>query len=721
MPPLSPTRFNNTPLAGRSAGQSKLVIPWLPLVRQFVLLFASTVMKHVAAGQLLRNVGRHLEEEGLGDNTLCLTETFQGYDPPLIQCNDSWRDIDRLVSSCDDILDEEGSWIENRQSLREAARHNGESLLSLLLLLIHKVLRTHGTKAATAILEHCRDRWRAALLEAKAASKEVSHNDIKKIKQLLGTVRNLKKKYPYTNQFGQTFPNVRLGFLLSDQDRRNIRSIVKLNNELQQRRFEILRRQEWILLCEWLLGEQGTAGAIQTLESEIQKHRATLKAISEGIERAFANAATPPPKVNEIQLISRLNQTLDREGGDTVADYFYQMAEQAGVTPKLVAAAILKQGLKFQNESHHPSSWTTFSPIDVVRSLVKYVRRCLGYYSDDVDVDPDEPKTPLDFMAQLSVTSPALHSRLKHAIVPWIEQSKPYAEFPVMQGVKPLTAKFLYCYPNDRSAWTSLLGPGYEFAESDYADGYCLSNPFVAILLQVQFGAPVVAMKEYLRACAIACRSEKELNVPPHLDRYQCPEMRLLAERVRDFVDCRQLLHAALSIHTVRKLPSGQLTLSRMDSRVADVFSRVFWEPAEQPAETLHHLHRRDSRFASTLVRLFPTQADLSDMLRSLKRDDSASKLVCELVRRDVLEELDGRYRINTKFDCQPLDIPRSLIKATRGPLVGLTDEQFISELHKNDQLYCLLFFAVFDAHLRGQLSVNQVPASIVESNRILS
>jgi len=710
----SPAHYAKPPLSGRSAGVARLTVPFYQLQRQFVAQFAIKVVKYINRGQLLADVQSFLEENGFVHSTIAMRELFQGYEHRPAQCDYSRNSIDQVQALAEDLSADDGAWREYSSVLHDAAMSQCTMLLSNLSVLMAKTMRSNGQGAVQQIANAIREKLRFELQELSESNLEVPLHDLQKMKQQLGYVRNLHTKCSWPVKLIRSFlPSHRIGFLYSHAVKRTILSLAKSVNSVQKDRFAIQCQRERIKALQYLLGTDGEPGALADIESAANRLDSVFRAIHGSLTAEFDALAAAPPSAIEIRLISQINEKLDPTSAETLYDLFMQLAAHVGCTPKKIAAAIFKKGLRLKGETRTPSDWLDLDPTQVSRGLLKLIERQFGC-TDDVILHPTEPVTVADHLAQLSLLHPRLKRRLLQAIPQLLDRSKPYAEFAPMHEVEEIVQKFLYCFPEHRKMWVRLLSG--DVAESSNASQYAMKHPYQIELLQVRVGGCIGSMPSFLRASVAACLAERDGTIPAHLDRHELPEMRLLDQRVREIADCRTLFNSGRSIEAISPVKdASRFALSRPDSRVHDAFAPRQWVAAELPAETIQHLLLNDARLTGFLVRTFPQQSDLGDVLRFYKNEDSALKLVEELVGRNVLIDVGGLYHVNATFTSLPMDAPRQIVRSKRGPLVGLSEQEFISELFKNDQLYCLVFFAVHDAFLLGQLSANHTPASVVE------
>ena len=717
----SPAVYESVPLSGRSAGVASLRLPFFMLQQQFVRYFAKKTLKYVARGQSLDDVRGYLLDAGFFPSSLAMEDALVGHEPTPVKFDLSWASIDKIRQSATDLCDEGGLWREHRSTIRDAIRSQCESILSSLRMLLATTLQTCGQSAALQVVAEFRKQLRQGQQDQLSLDLEVRQEDVRKLKQYTTLARNLEKKCGVVAKtMRQYSPKRSISFFLSQVSKKNLQTLVKLADTIQSGRYEMLCREEKLRAFEHLLGRNGEPGALSQVESGILEQQQTFQRVLDFLQSDIQSLKSRKASAIVIDLLDDLNQTLDLDGGETVAQFLLQISARAGCTPKRVAAFIMKDGIRLGKEMRRPADWSSFNPSEIVRVLTTLVKRILGCADDDVVLHPEEPVTPSDHMAQLTLLHPVLTRRLQHAVSQVAERSRPFANFGNLSGVIENVHPFLYCFPKDRAEWREVFIGKLTFDEIEHADAYAMPHPYEVSVLQIQVAASIGAMPEYHRACAAACLAERTGKIPSHIDRQQLPEQRYLRNRVRTIEDCEAVFKAGRIIDAIRIVTQDKFTLNRKDSRIDSVFAPRLWDMAELSAETLYHLLRNDVRFSSFLMRLFPDQYDLSDELRVLKKDDSALALVNELVSRKILIDIGGRYRVNATFSGPPMGAPRAMVTSKRGPLTGLTEQEFVSELFRNDQLYCILFFAVKDAYLLGHLSQNQTPPSAVEFARSL-
>ena len=121
----------------------------------------------------------------------------------------------------------------------------------------------------------------------------------------------------------------------------------------------------------------------------------------------------------------------------------------------------------------------------------------------------------------------------------------------------------------------------------------------------------------------------------------------------------------------------------------------------------------RSPQVLDWLVAAFPERPDLHTAALRLAQepDDRANLVAAELVQLGILRPgLKGHYLLNSRPEPgEP--VPEGLFRRSPGPVAGLSREDFVAELHRNDELYTAVFWPVWSAFLAGKISPADAPA----------
>jgi hypothetical protein len=352
------------------------------------------------------------------------------------------------------------------------------------------------------------------------------------------------------------------------------------------------------------------------------------------------------------------------------------------------------------------------------------VARYLGADDPAAPLDIRQPRTALEHAAAITPVHPALLPLVKRLVQDWVARSRPYAKAHDLRGASALGLTFLHCYPPDRRHWEErLLGqvpylvPAGGPAE---ADAYQTGHPYVAVLTQFAYAAPLGALESLPKWFHQLNREKKAGNRPIH-DPAAWPELRLLHERPDDSEDSEHLFQAACHAGVIGPLPGDAARLV-LRKKCYPWIARLFapeLRQAEWKTASFFHRQLGSPGFVAFLESAFADGTTLGEAARRLAREHDSRRVASELVEFGVVEAdaAGQRYRVLCPPDFPAA--PAELFRVTT-PLRGLGRAELIAALHGNDDLYNVVFWGVADALDLGAVSANDLPPFLAEYVRAL-
>jgi hypothetical protein len=115
----------------------------------------------------------------------------------------------------------------------------------------------------------------------------------------------------------------------------------------------------------------------------------------------------------------------------------------------------------------------------------------------------------------------------------------------------------------------------------------------------------------------------------------------------------------------------------------------------------------------------FLQASDFAAKSEFLRNETDSQSVAGKLIELGILVPGPSRlYRLDFTPDSALLDLPTQCFTQRPGPILGLTEQDFTAQLHKDDSLYNELFWPVLDAMDLGRISANDVPPFLLEVAR---
>jgi len=508
--------------------------------------------------------------------------------------------------------------------------------------------------------------------------------------------------------------------LYSASHKKQIRNYVNAGSQLQQTRFLRLLSPVLSDIGKRVVGDGDSSGWLQELTEELQNAQSVFDLVFDTLKTKEATVSAG--SVTRIPLVEGLDIVLDRKSEHTVMDEFFQRARSVGRTPRKLVQYLLKDGVTVGGRRLLHHQWSELPAQTLTDALLATTERFLGCHDIHAPLNPDEPQTAADVIAQLHILHPSLRQRLQAMLPAVVELSTPYAEFDRMHRERTNVQAFLFCDPAHRKPLIEMLSlQTVTVAEARRADTYATAHPYSLLLLQHRICGALGTMPAVHRWAQLGNRMLRNGQTQPLEKRFRYPEVRMLTERIRDDADSRKLFDAAKMAGAIVPIDStGRWTITQPDLRLSELFAPSKWVPRRLSAANILALLKNDSDFAAFLIGKFLSVPNLSTVLVQMKQEHDATAVAEQLAKLGVLRLNEGRYSVNTTFDSFPRRAPREVVRRLPGKVKGLSEEKFLTALASHDLLYNILYFAVQDAWQLNEIPTHKVPDSIKERAIIL-
>lgn len=249
------------------------------------------------------------------------------------------------------------------------------------------------------------------------------------------------------------------------------------------------------------------------------------------------------------------------------------------------------------------------------------------------------------------------------------------------------------------------------------APSYSLTNPHRVMFVNGVLGIPGGAHDGLLRWMAKSNRVRRELGKPALYLRADLEEVRLTGERETSHDYCVTLLEAAEKARLIYPIgqPANHWVLAKPEPRVAYLFERRPFVPSWQPPEHFQMLLKTNSAFALFIEREFPQLAGFRQMAERLSQELQASTVAADLEKQGVLtSNSSGQYRVTCRHNGFVDALTEMLFTPGQPQLVGLSRQDFIAKLQRDEDLHNIVFMAVVDAFQLGNLAQFDVPEFVL-------
>lgn len=709
-----PTQYRFVPRQGQAFGATVLRYDFAGLWAEYEDSFRTDVVKILARGTpaTSRDPKDLLDGSQLGEDAVSCQEWFEHYRAQVQPLAWEAANLLNLAKVADDLRLDDGQWKLAAKDL-DAPADEAVNLLRCRIIDLAQAASDHGRNEVRDALNSLRTRFEASRSEwtkPLALSPTQAEELARSAQQLRAYARPGTWYYRLAAKL--RLP-VRPTWWLSEGQQGSIRRIHQRISEAARTRHANEVRKRKLRVADTVLGTPGINGVLDEALEELHRQELFLASLA-----APAAPRTPGRTVGEpyeISLVQGLHTVLNGGTGRTIYHLFDDAVRKAGCSPGDLAGHLQAAGLIIRGRSYPPGAWPKLPVAEVRAALQQEVARYLGADDPGAQLFIDDPRSALEHAAAITPVHPELVPVLKGVVHAWTRQSIPYAEFQAIPRAELKVHCLLYCYPPHRAQWEARLADHIELADpvgspAD-AEAYGIKTPYVAILWQCAWGSlgGLKGLPGWLHQSNLL---RKEGKFPPLHDPSNYPETRILAERPDDFEDSQLLFQAALKAKAIFPL-DGQpprYALAKQNPRTDPLFAPDLIEPEDVTDEMIHK-HLCESRFVRFLEASFPGVSGLAATAQQLARQPDLALAAAGLAQAGILQPRPNRHY---RLCCRPPAgdwFPDGFFRRKCGPLVGLTRDDFVAELHRNDDLYNVVFWQVADALDFGLVSVNEAPS----------
>lgn len=709
----------------RSVGVASLRIPFHDWVRQYERLFAARAISRLADGRTASRsqIAMLLDDAQLTADAATLDEWSRGRQLPSPSWDDTLKGLAKLAAKGRDLAAEAGTWRNDAFELRASCAEAVDEIVRRATAAIRAARRSHGIAAAQKLiaewrcqLEEVRHALLAETTEWSGADREVLDKVILRLSRLSvprSSWGKLRLKYS---------PRLQAARILSFREVKEIQRLVEVIGSAFQKRSQLSLRRAKLDALNDLLGQEDRPGRLQALVAKLQQERLFYERLSSLLEsERDVLVGRSISAGTDITLLGDLQSPIC-PSGITVADLFDERASRADWTAGRLADTLQTEGITLNGEIVLPLDWPRCAAGDIAQAVLAAARHALGSDRPDIALDLVEPHSVIEHCASLDLTAPELRGLVLERSRDLVARSAPYCSCPVVGTRRPNTQAFLYCHPSQCHFWQATLDD-LRFGDEGQNATLATGHPFVVVVQQVLLAGSLGANPQWQRWIAEANRAVGHTKIEPLKNRRNFIDIRLLRERVRDHDDCEQLLAAAIKgrlVHEVGSPPTGW-TISQPDPRATHHFAPRTFGALWQPSETFHALLRSEPTFVAFVQQLFPALTDFSSVAVQLAHAHQPHDVAESLTTLGVLESRTGQYRMARTPLSVLSHMPRCLYRSEFGKLVGLSRDEFESRLLSDDDLYNVLFWRVLDTFQLCELTVNDVPDSILHIDQLLT
>lgn len=712
---LRPVKLPTLLRLAEAKGVCTLQHPFLALWEQWRKRFLQATIKHLIQGTPLPPNEDLLDEFRLGQGALTLDEWFQHYRARQVRLSWSAAVLRKLADLAEDLTQDQGMWRIDAADLDHLAQDVVEEFRQRLQRLTDHVGRTYGQQAVRQALDLVRQelqqqvrKWDEPPLWSSRQSEE--------LRNLAQTLRSYAQpRHTSWKVVSKLYPETAASWWLSEAQRKNAeRRLVPQLQEAASKRFtqEALRRKRQIGAL--LLGQQGQPGLLDQQLAQSLGHEDFFQKLLNHVEALPSAEIHADPTT--LCTARSLDTPIPSPGKGTVADLYDETIENAGCSAAELAAQLGGQGLNLAGRRRKPSEWPQVPVSTVAVALQRAVDEYLGSQDLKNTLHIDQPKTAFEFAASITLTHPALQPLVRPLIPSLVEQSGPYADTAPVPNGEPRNFRYLFCCAHDRRHWERLLHARATLVATGVGErtAFAPKHPYAVILAQFAAAVPVGALRSlpsWVRQANHLVHKQRKtfpFEVAPF------PEFRILPQRPESYPDSEALFSAALKAHLIKVLPNSsgaadRFVLAAMDRQMETLFALATYVAEWHTQEYLHQRLRRPEILRSLEI-AFPHVPELGVSATALAGDHDAHRACMTLANIGVLEAATTEHHFRLRWQGPPGVLPLDLFRQEIGALQGMTRDDFVGQLHSNDNFYNNVFWQVVDALTLERISTNDVP-----------
>jgi len=719
----TPAQYRRIPQQAQSGGVVILRLPIQRLWREYVARFVSQGLAWLGEGRLLDDVHCHLDEAGLSEGTLSLSDRLPDRLTETSQYTWDGRlaDLARLAAASEDLASDSGQWQDQFAYLAELAEQGVADILSGCQTLVAEVLQTHGPAAGRQVLTEVS----AALERARQESlHEIDEHHAKywpasrspELRMVGESLRHAARPRGRFVPLLRRIPPALAGRLaLTDAQRRAIHRHVTTLNAAQADRYRLALLKARRRALDELLGLPGRPGRLSRLSAAIEAQAGCLHDLAQ----PFAAAQREPRRRRpvELLLVATIQTVIDPRTKRTLADLYDERLRQAGYSSQDWAGGLAAEGLVIHGQVSLPHQWPQLDRTALTASLSRSALQYLGLQRPEAEAHFAKAQGAFQCLAGVTMLDEALTGLVDHILPLVIARARPYATCRPISGTQLPDLTFLYCHSLQRPAWLEKL-PFLKHADDAPVAEYAISDPYTVILCQHRLGIPAGALRGLSAAMATAAKGYEAHDVRPFDDRHNYPEHRLLDSRPKDQDTAQRLFDAATKAWLVLPVgePASGYVLAYCDPRLDHLFTPRAYISVTAGAEFFHQVLKTRPEFAVLVRAALPSLTEFHKTRVRLADENNAECVALELVDLGILRRIPtGQYQMAFLPSAGAFGGPAELYTVECGPTTGLPCDRFVAALQDNDLLFNVLFWAVRDAWQQGRLSAHDVPAFVRE------
>ena len=707
----------------QAAGNSLLRFRPGLVLGQFNVTFSGQVLDLVGKGRRVNDVSRVLETCGLQDWLGSIADSFhRSHGVPELE----WT-VTRLLELADltdDYSQPDGRWRQRLGDLDSTLQEVLREAEGRIRHVAREAIQRHGRLAAIEALQHVRDALSAARDHFSRGDVQLTATDTVILRDCAKRLRQAARPASWfwrvlTVFFAQLPPKLWLtNARQASIKRRDYPEIIRA----AELRSAIEGAKRLGDLFERILGRPGTAGVIDGVLDQLKTEEEFFARIAAAVKQL----SPVIPSTNEIPLVHSIDDVIDPRRGIRLVDVCFDIAARAGCTPQRCADWIRIHGVEIGHVKHRPDAWPQLDIAMLSRAVVQAVGAYLGY-EGKASLNMKAPRTAAEHILGLNLASDVFRALLAYRLPDLARRSYPYAEFESLRDAAPQTRAFLYCHPKDRKLFEGLLLVHAKIVNRSSGDSatsrqYQLGSRCVLMLAQYAIAAAGGAQRDLQQAFLQRARLRNANIRPLFDDQSEQPEVRLLASRPDEYEDAKRLVTLAIRARIVIPIgvESDRYNLAKPEPGLRTLFAPDRLEAEWAPPESFQQ-HLKTGAFVDFVQATFPELTDWLDVVQRLRAEAEAATVVQGLAGRQILEaNPHGLYRMSRLPSTVHTRAPYGLFRRLPGIVVGLTEDELVTQLLRNDWLYNAIFWQAADAIAEQRVSPTDAPRFLVDYIRSL-
>jgi len=236
------------------------------------------------------------------------------------------------------------------------------------------------------------------------------------------------------------------------------------------------------------------------------------------------------------------------------------------------------------------------------------------------------------------------------------------------------------------------------------------------ILVQYALAGPGGAQVDLQRGMRHANRLLAANKIKPFFDDH-IHEVRLLPIRPDDYQHVQDLFRAAKDARIVVPVGSSsdRFNLLKTEPHLRPLFAPDRFE-ADWKTTEFFMQQLKTGRFVDYVQAIHPNLVDWLSVVQQLRAEFDPRRVCIALAQHGIVEgNPHGLYRMTKVPLSQHMQIPYGLYSRRPGPVLGLSADEFVAELLRNDWLYNTVFWQLADALDQDRICAGDVPTFVIE------